>query len=922
MHRPHPCRPALTAAALLLLAALSPVLAQTDESPKLDIDRWLLLGPLPSPAPAFAEAGEEDDEGPSEGVRLLAAVDPLDLDNLWPAAGDAVPAPPGAGRHTPRWTEYRADGERGSVDLGSGGSETPRTAILATYLELDRFRSLEISARSAHLLRLFVDNREVASKTGVDPLEGDDAQPGAAKATVHLPRGKHLVMVQTVYSPSGPDTWRVEGTISPAGDEGDEGDGDGTETLEGISVTLSHHHGLQIGDLLDVPSVQGVSISADGRYATIAYARPAVPADHRERWVDVHRLDGSGDAGRPVLTLPGVGGIDFGPEGSRYAYTTSGDAGTEIWVGNLDAGPARRVLGPAENLRGFSWRGDGRSLLVAFGEDADEKSATEKAGLVRRRSLPDRWPGWRDRAHLSELTLAEDESGAVRRGLMRRLTGGDEAVSVVAGSPDGTKLLLSAQEIVPERPYLTARLHELDLSDLSVRELGRVDWFNGAVYAPEGPDGRRLLVVGGPSAFGGVGSALPEGAVANDYEGEVFLLDLTADDPLVTARPLTRDFDPSVTGAVWTPDGRGIYLQVTAGERVEVVRLDPETGATHPVDLGFESVGSMAIAEDGSRLVAAGSWADRPEQVVALDLGSASAGPRLLAFPGRERYDHLQIGAVEAFSFTSSEGVEIVGRVHLPPGYEQMEPMNPEGSYPAIVNVYGGVVPIDRSFGGRYPRNLWTAHGYVVLHLQPSGAAGFGQEFAARHVGDWGRINAQEVIEGTRAFLEAYPSVDSGRVGMIGASYGGFMTMYTLSATDLFATGIAHAGISSLSSYWGEGWWGYLYSAVASGESLPWNDPDLYIDQSPLFRADRIEAPLLLLHGTTDTNVPPGESQQLFAALELLDREVELVEIEGQGHHVLDYPKRVLWMETIVAWFDKYLKDQPEWWEHLYPDGE
>jgi dipeptidyl aminopeptidase/acylaminoacyl peptidase len=852
----------------------------------------------------------DDTDGPGEGVELLAAVDLLDLSDLWPAAGDTVATPPGMGRHTPRWSEHRAGD--GAVDLGSGGSETPRTAVLAAYVEVDRFRSLEISARSAHLLRLFVDNRQVAAKTAVDSLEEEDAEPGVAKATVHLTQGKHIVMVQTVYAPSGPPGWRVEGAISPTGDGDD-------ASLDGVAVTLSREHGVQIGDLLDVASVQGVSISADGRFAAVAYAFPAVPAEHRERWVDVHRLDGSD---RPVLTLPDIGGIDFGPVGSggaRYAYTVSGGAGTEIWVGDFgDAhgGPARRVLGPDENLRGFEWRGDGRSLFVTLAEESPDESATEKAGLVRRRSLPDRWPGWRDRAHVYELALATDESGVVRRGLMRRLTGGDEAVSLVTSSPDGAKLLFSSQEIVPERPFLTSHFYEMDMADLSLDDWGRLDGIADAVYSP---DGRWLLVQGTPSSFGGAGLALPEGTLPNDYEGEAFLLDLTADDPLATARALTRDFDPSVSAVRWTPDGQGIYLQVTTGERTALVRMDPGTGVTRSLDLGFDSVDSMAISEDGSRLVAAGSWADRPERVVTLDLESASAAPRLLADPGRERYDHVTIGAVEDFSCTSDGGAELIGRVHLPPGYD---PQAPAGTYPAIVNVYGGVVPVGRSFGGRYPRNLWTAHGYVVLHVQPSGSVGFGQEFAARHVGDWGRINAQEVIEGTRAFLDAYPSVDSERVGLIGASYGGFMTMYTLSATDLFATGIAHAGISSLSSYWGEGWWGYLYSAVASGESFPWNDPDLYVEQSPLFRADKIESPLLLLHGTADTNVPPGESEQLYTALELLGRDVELIEIEGQGHHVLQYPKRVLWMETIVAWFDKYLKDQPEWWEHLYPDGE
>ena len=84
--------------------------------------------------------------------------------------------------------------------------------------------------------------------------------------------------------------------------------------------------------------------------------------------------------------------------------------------------------------------------------------------------------------------------------------------------------------------------------------------------------------------------------------------------------------------------------------------------------------------------------------------------------------------------------------------------------------------------------------------------------------------------------------------------------------------------------------------------------------------ADRINTPLLLLHGDKDNNVPPGESYQMYAALKLLGKEVALITIDGQAHWIMDYPKRIRWMKTIIAWFDKWLKEEPEWWNDLYPD--
>jgi dipeptidyl aminopeptidase/acylaminoacyl peptidase len=167
-------------------------------------------------------------------------------------------------------------------------------------------------------------------------------------------------------------------------------------------------------------------------------------------------------------------------------------------------------------------------------------------------------------------------------------------------------------------------------------------------------------------------------------------------------------------------------------------------------------------------------------------------------------------------------------------------------------------------------------------------------------------------------FLDAHPYADAERVGAMGASFGGFMTMLLLTETDMFATAVSHAGISNITSYWGEGFWGYLYSSVASANSYPWDSPEIYVDQSPIFRADKVNTPLLLLTGMSDTNVPPGESIQFYTALKLLGKDVEFIQVENQDHHIIEYNKFNLWKKSIVAWFDRYLKDQSDWWDSMY----
>jgi dipeptidyl aminopeptidase/acylaminoacyl peptidase len=154
----------------------------------------------------------------------------------------------------------------------------------------------------------------------------------------------------------------------------------------------------------------------------------------------------------------------------------------------------------------------------------------------------------------------------------------------------------------------------------------------------------------------------------------------------------------------------------------------------------------------------------------------------------------------------------------------------------------------------------------------------------------------------------------------MGASYGGFMTQYLQTRTDIFAAAMSHAGISSIASYWGEGNWGYTYSAAASPYSYPWNNSKLYTEHAPLFNAHKINTPILFMHGTVDNNVPLGESIQMFNALKILGKETAFITVDGENHYIAEHNKRIRWHDSIMAWFQKWLQDDPTWWNDMYPE--
>jgi len=523
----------------------------------------------------------------------------------------------------------------------------------------------------------------------------------------------------------------------------------------------------------------------------------------------------------------------------------------------------------------------------------------EKTGDLKRVfDNEDRIPGTRNRSYLYMYNPGTKVS--------QPLTAGSRSAMLQAISPDGRRVLFSvSRQDYSEPPFSKQTLYELEISTMRLDTIWSDKLHGGSCQYS--PDGTQLLVSGGPETFGSLGVKVSEGRIPNSYDTQLFLFDLKSR----KAEPLTRNFDPAAGMAYWAPDGK-IYLTATERDYVNLYRLDPKRRSFTRIDVPVEVITTVDYAKNNSIAVLRGTSICIPDRLYTLDLSTGKS--TLLCDPAAGRLEDVISCQTEEWNFKNSRGTTIYGRVYYPVNYD------PSKMYPLIVNFYGGTTPTSRAFGGRYPKEIWAAEGYMVYVLQPSGATGFGQDFSALHVNGWGREAIDDIIEGTKKFLAAFPSADADNVGCIGASYGGFTTMMLQTRTDIFRTAIAHAGISDITSYWGEGYWGYSYSAGATTGSYPWNRRDIYVDNSPLFNADKFSNSILLLHGTADTNVPPGESLQYYAALKILGKDVEMVLVSGENHQILDYKKRIEWHNTIMSWFDMKLKNQPQHWNEMYPD--
>ena len=537
---------------------------------------------------------------------------------------------------------------------------------------------------------------------------------------------------------------------------------------------------------------------------------------------------------------------------------------------------------------------DGRFMLIQIREEIP----ADKGDLKRTLSPSDRAGSFRGRSsvYLYDFSTKTEQ----------RITFGRTNTFLEDISLDSKKALFSvSEENITERPFGKRTFYEMDLLTLAVDTLFSDPFLSGAQYSP---DAKQLLVIGSGEAFGGIGLNIKSGQISNTYNNLAFIVDRKTK----AVQPITKDFNPSISNAYWSIYDKQIYFSVDDKDRTPVYVYDVNTTNFKKLNLPEDMIRRFQPAEKAPIALYQGEGTNNSYRLYKYDLKTEKSV--LLDDPFQKQLSELDLSKVTDWNFTSSDGTTIEGRYYLPPGFDANK------KYPMIVYYYGGTSPTTRVFESTYPLQVYAAQGYVVYTLQPSGTTGFGQEFAARHVNAWGEKTADEIILGTQLFYREHSFVDSTKVGCIGASYGGFMTQFLQTKTNIFAAAVSHAGISNITSYWGEGYWGYAYSSGASAGSFPWNNPRLYTEQSPLFHADKINTPLLLLHGGADTNVPIGESIQMFNALRILGKTVEFVTVDGENHAIYTYQKRIDWNKTIYAWFARWLKNEPEWWQALYPE--
>lgn len=357
--------------------------------------------------------------------------------------------------------------------------------------------------------------------------------------------------------------------------------------------------------------------------------------------------------------------------------------------------------------------------------------------------------------------------------------------------------------------------------------------------------------------------------------------------------------DAELDGFEMSNGGDTAILVWNLAGRNEVQRVDLATLETLPLpDMPAELVNGLTFSPDDRHLAFVASGSAAPSDIWLLELASGSL--RQITHSPHAGVDLEALVRPELVRYRAHDGLEITGWLYRPVGSSPTSPF--------VISFHGGPEGQERPRFNRVYHAL-LSRGIGVLAPNVRGSSGFGKRFVNLDNGAL-RFDGIKDIEASANFLLDQGYGEKGRLGIMGGSYGGYMTMAGLAwYPDLFAAGANFFGVVNFETFFEqtEAW-------MAAVSKIEYGDPEtqkeLLRQLSPIHKLDRVKAPTLVLHGANDTNVPVVEAEQVVDHLKARGIPVEYVLFADEGHGFRKTPNRIRMAVEIVRWFEKYLTPQ------------
>ena len=643
-----------------------------------------------------------------------------------------------------------------------------------------------------------------------------------------------------------------------------------------------------VDDLMRLRSIVDVRISPDGESVAFAVSTPSLERNAHEAAILVVPARG-GTARRLAEGTKVFGGnlpapkLRWSPDGTRVSFVGFSGEKPQVFAVALSGGEARALTAAPEGVFGYEWSPDGGSLAYLTRDPASEEEQ-------RRR---------KDKSFVIHVDAPEPARRLCAQpigGEARFLTPPAQYVDSFSWSPNGREIAYAAAPTTGFMAQYATRLYAVSAGGGPPRAV--VDR-PGMNTSPQfSPDGKWIAFISSSSR---VSLMAPRSLTVVSSRG-------------APGSPRAFGLDDAwINELVWARDGRSVYVLANDGTFAKgehmfeqpIVRVSIENGRAERLP-GAMLAYSLSASRDGSRLAYRAVDGRTMGDVFLLDLPAKRAtkltdvNPELAGF---------ELGELKAIRWRSFDGMEIWGLLLTPPGW------TPGRRLPLLVYCHGG--PNGGVSHGLFPQFMHTVAqvdpygteamagaGFAVLFPMPRGGGGYGEKGQRAIVNSWGESDYKDIMAGVDD-LVSRGIADPERLGVMGASYGGYMTDWIVTQTRRFKAASTAASISDLADQ-------YFLSdggeVMAEYFQRPWEARESYFAHSPLSFAGNVTTPVLIQHGERDLRVPISNAWKFYRALKALGKTVEFDIYPGSSHLYYQPALERESMRRNLEWFTRWIR--------------
>jgi dipeptidyl aminopeptidase/acylaminoacyl peptidase len=661
-----------------------------------------------------------------------------------------------------------------------------------------------------------------------------------------------------------------------------------------------------------MPRVGAPAVSPDGRWVVFSVTEPSY--DDKKEVSDLWIAPGDGGVAPRRLTSgkASESGAAWSPDSRRLAFSAKREDDEVAQVYVLDVaggGEARRLTSSPLAARAPAWSPDGASILYqssvypgAADAEANRKIAAERKDPKSRVRIHEtfpikRWDKWLDDTQSRLFVVPLEGDGRARDLLAGTALVGLPGFGAPGGegsgedfgavwAPGGRSVVFTATTNRNSGTWSPTNTHlfEVPVDGGEPRALtSGTAGHNGPRFTP---DGRALCFR------------------VEDEWGKIYALQRVACGAWPWAgssKVVTGALDRSVGDFAVSGDSRTLYLTAEDSGYVKLYSVALTGGPVTPL---LESKGAYAGLDvpDGAKppfLVATWGSAVNPVEVVRIDPAVRKKWD-LTRF-NVDKAAALDWAPLQEFSFTGAQGRSIHSFLVLPPG------LDPARKYPLLVLIHGGHANMWRdSITLRWNYHLLASPGYVVLLTDYRGSTGYGERFTLDILGDPLRGPAVDINQAADEAIRRYPFIDGTRQAAGGASYGGHLANWLEATTDRYRCLISHAGLSSLQTQWSTSDNVYGRELMMGGPF--WENPRLWLDQSPVTYAKDFKTPMLLSVGESDFRVPMNNTFEMYTVLQRMKVPVRMLVWPDENHWILKGENSRVFYREVHDWLARWLK--------------